>query len=95
MKVYGDNMAELTIAGSRYETESLRGVRVAHHQLKDEVQRGLIDPTYARTTINTADAFTKPLDRIKFYSFNHCSDVKQSKADKAHQVGYGTVSKRP
>lgn len=69
IKVYGDNQAEIKIVKSFFNTDRLRGVRVAYHTIKHEQRKGVIDAQWIETEKNIADIFTKPLGKQKFFEF--------------------------
>ena len=69
VRIFNDNAAAIAIVSDYYNTNRLRGVRVAHHFIKDEEQRGFIKVEYVNTKENTADALTKRLPKDSFLYF--------------------------
>jgi len=79
--LYGDNQAALAIASNDSDSPKTKHMAVHYHFLRQQAAAGVVQLCYVRSEHNTADIFTKPLDRIKFKQFRAQLGVAASAGD--------------
>ena len=65
--LFEDNQGALMMANAQQPTRRTRHIETAAFALQDWVSRDLVCLEYVMTSMNSADAMTKPLARILFY----------------------------
>ena len=60
-KIYGDNIASITVGNSNFNTRRSRNINVKFHIVKDSVREGVVSLHYTPSKENKADFFTKCL----------------------------------
>jgi len=63
--LHEDNQAAITIAKNEVINERSKHIDVRYHFIRDHVEKGNIILNYCPTDLMVADAFTKPLERVK------------------------------
>ncbi len=71
-----DNQAAQTWAKSTANMRRAKHIEIRYHYVRECVGRGSIEPVYIASEQNTADGFTKALDRTKFEKFREIIGVQ-------------------
>ena len=79
--LYGDNQAALAIASNDSDSPKTKHMAVRYHFLRQQAAAGVLQLCYVRSEDNTADIFTKPLDKIKFSKLRSQLGVAASVGD--------------
>ena len=67
--LYGDNQAALAIAANDSDSPKTKHIAVRYHFLRQQTADGVLQLCFVPSADNTADIFTKPLDKEKFSKF--------------------------
>jgi len=81
--IYGDNAAALAYAQGNHTTKRSKHIRLAHHIVKEAVERKEIDLAKVDSISNVADLLTKPLGKTRLEDLRMKSGVKASSDQRA------------
>jgi hypothetical protein len=65
-KVYVDNVGSIFLSKNKTSGERTKHIDLKYHFIREQIQNGLIDVQFVRTSENYADVFTKNLNGEKF-----------------------------
>lgn len=74
-QIYGDNNGALALTKDPVFHARSKHIKVRYHFVREQVEAGEIDCVRVDTKENTADVFTKPLDKGPFTQFRQCLGV--------------------
>ena len=66
MVVYCDNSSAIDISKNPVQHSKIKHIEIRYHLIRDLVERKIVCLEYIPTERQSADIFTKPLDRSKF-----------------------------
>jgi hypothetical protein len=66
-----DNESAIKITLNPVQHNKTKHIEIRHHFIRDHVNCGDIDLSYAGTNEQLADIFTKPLDEARFRELRH------------------------
>ena len=69
LEILVDNNACIQIANNRMLSERTKHLDIKYFAVRDHINKGLLAVNRVDTKDNTADMFTKPLPKNKFYQF--------------------------
>lgn len=69
LQILVDNNACMQIANNRMLSERTKHLDIKYFAVRDHINKGLLAVNRVDTKDNTADMFTKPLSKNKFYQF--------------------------
>ena len=61
-----DNHGAIQVANNAAPTKLRKFIDIRHHHMHDNITKGVITPCHIPTQDNVAEAFTKPLGRLRF-----------------------------
>ena len=79
--LYIDNAGALSLSKQLTSSKSVKHIDVRYHYFQEQVARNRVNPVYVSTDQNTADIFTKALDRVKFEIHRHGLGIQQPPTD--------------
>jgi hypothetical protein len=77
--VYIDNLSTINMTTHNNHHERTKHIDIKYHFIVNEVKINTVTLKHIPTDHNLADAFTKPLQRIKLNFFNNMMNIKQHK----------------
>lgn len=65
VNIHVDNQGAISLAKNPVHHKRTKHIDIKYHFVREEVQKGFVKLTYVPTEINVADAFTKPLSKVR------------------------------